>query len=180
MKKIIGVVGETGSGKDTFCDYLKKIKRNVFVFRFSQPLTEALSIFFDEVKKEDQQWLAPALRERFGNNILGEAIKKKIKNIKRGIIILNGIRAFEEAKMIKNLGGKIVYITADSKTRWQRIQNRGEKKDDKVSYQKFLKMEKAATEILIPKIGKKADYKIENSGSKPLFYKELRKTIQKI
>jgi len=45
MKKIIGVVGETGSGKDTFCDYLKKIKRNVFVFRFSQPLTEALSIF---------------------------------------------------------------------------------------------------------------------------------------
>jgi len=41
-------------------------------------------------------------------------------------------------------------------------------------------MEKAATEILIPKIGKKADYKIENSGSKPLFYKELRKIIQKI
>jgi len=64
--------------------------------------------------------------------------------------------------------------------RWQRIQNRGEKKDDKVSYQKFLKMEKAASEILIPKIGKKADYKIKNDGSKQNFYKELRKIIQKI
>lgn len=198
MKKIIGVVGETGSGKDTFCDYLnpvrnrerlrlrsisngvKKIKRNVFVFRFSQSLTEALGIFFDEVRKEDQQWLATALRERFSNNILGEAIAKKIKNVKKGLIILNGIRMWEEFKMIKKFGGKIIYITADSKTRWQRIQNRGEKKDDRVSYQKFLKMEKAATEILIPKIGKKADYKIENSGSKQLFYKELRKIIQKI
>jgi len=180
MKKIIGVVGETGSGKDTFCDYLKKIKRNVFVFRFSQPLTEALSIFFDEVKKEDQQWLAPALRERFGNNILGEAIKKKIKNIKRGIIILNGIRAFEEAKMIKNLGGKIVYITADSKTRWQRIQNRGEKKDDKVSYQKFLKMEKAASEILISEMGRKADFRIENNGSKEDLYRSIKTVLNKI
>jgi len=180
MKKIIGVVAETGSGKDTFCDYLKKIKRNVFVFRFSQPLTEALSIFFDEVKKEDQQWLAPALRERFGNNILGEAIKKKIKNIKRGIIILNGIRAFEEAKMIKNLGGKIVYITADSKTRWQRIQNRGEKKDDKVSYQKFLKMEKAASEILISEMGRKADFRIENNGSKEDLYRSIKTVLNKI
>jgi len=180
MKKIIGIVGETGSGKDTFCDYLKKIKRNVFVFRFSQPLTEALSIFFDEVKKEDQQWLAPALRERFGNNILGEAIKKKIKNIKRGIIILNGIRAFEEAKMIKNLGGKIVYITADSKTRWQRIQNRGEKKDDKVSYQKFLKMEKAASEILISEMGRKADFRIENNGSKEDLYRSIKTVLNKI
>lgn len=179
MKKIIGLVGETGSGKDIFCEFLKKNKKSVFIFRFSQLLTEALKVFFDEIKKEDQQWMGTTLRERFGNNILGEAIKKKIKNIKKGIIILNGIRAIEEAKMIKNLGGKIIHITADSRIRWRRIQNRGEKKDDKISYQKFLKMEKAATEILIPKIGKKADYKIENNGSKPLFYKEVRKIIQK-
>lgn len=179
MKKILGLVGETGSGKDAVCDYLKEAKKDVFVFRFSQPLTEVLRIFFDKVKKEDQQWLATALRERFGNNILGEAIKKKIKNIKKGIVILNGIRATEEAKMVKSLGGKIIYITADSKTRWQRIQNRGEKKDDKSAYQKFLKIEKAATEILIPTIGKKADYKIENNRSKPFLYKEILKIIKK-
>lgn len=178
MKKIIGIVGETGSGKDTFSEYLKKIKKNVFVFRFSQPLTEALGIFFDEIKKEDQQWLATSLRERFGNNILGEAIKKKIKNIKKGIIILNGIRALEEYKMIKKLGGKIIYITADSKIRWQRIKSRGEKKDDLISYQKFLKIERAKTEILIPQIGKKADFKIENNSSRQNFYREIKKIIK--
>jgi len=179
MKKIIGLVGETGSGKDTFCKYLKKNYHDVFCFRFSDPLSEVLKIFFDEIKKEDQQWLATSLRERFGNNILGKAIKKKIKNIKRGIAILNGIRAWEEYRMIKNLGGKIIYITADSKIRWQRLRKRGEKKDDSVSYKKFLELEKNRTEILIPQIGKKADFKIENNGSRQNFYREIKKIINK-
>lgn len=180
MKKIIGLVGETGSGKDTFCEYLKKKKKNVFVFRFSQPLTEALRVFFNEVKKEDQQWLATALRERFGKNILGEALKKKIKNIKKGIIILNGLRVWEEYRMIKKLKGKIIYITAGSQTRWQRVRGRGEKKDDKISYSKFLKLEKAKPELLISKIGRRADLKIENNGSKAEFYKKIKSIIKKI
>lgn len=179
-KKIIGLVGETGSGKDVFCDYLKKNCKNVFCFRFSQPLTETLGIFFNEVKKEDQQWLGTVLRERFGNNILGEAIKRKIEKIKKGIIILNGVRAWEEYEAIKKAGGKVVYITADSKTRWQRIQGRGEKKDDKITYQKFLKLEKAKTEILIPKIGGKADFKIENNGTKKELFFEIKKIIDKL
>ncbi len=180
MRRVLGLVGESGSGKDTFCDYLKKIRKDVFVFRFSQPLTEALRIFFDGIKKEDQQWLATALRKRFGNNILGEAIARKIKNIKEGLVILNGVRMWEEFKMIKKFGGRIIYITADSKIRWQRISRRGEKKDDKVSYQKFLKMEKATSEILIPKIGKKADFKIENNGSIKDFCRNIKSILNKI
>jgi len=180
MKKLLGLVGETGSGKDVFCEYLKRNFKNIFVFRFSQPLTEALRIFFDEVKKEDQQWLVIKLRERFGNNILGGAIKKKIEKIKKGIILLNGIRVWEEFKMIKKLGGRVIYITADSKIRWQRISQRGEKKDDKISYKKFLKLEKAKTEILIREIGKKADFKIENNGTKQQLYQEIKKIINKI
>jgi len=183
MKKIIGLVGETGSGKDSFCLYAKKLSKPVFCFRFSDSLTKALRIFFDKVdkiKKEDQQWLATVLRQRFGNNILGEAVKNEVKKNKKGIIILNGIRAWEEYKTVKNLGGKIVYITASSKVRWQRIRKRGEKKDDSVSFQKFLKMEKAGTEIFISKIGKKADFKIENSGSKQDFYRSAKTILKKL
>lgn len=180
FKKIIGLVGETGSGKDTFCEYVKRNFKNVFVFRFSEPLSETLKIFLEEVKKEDQQWLAIALRKRFGNNVLGEAIKKKIKNIKKGLIILDGLRAWEEFKMIKRWGGKIIYITADSKTRWQRVRKRGEKKDDSFPYRNFLEREKAATEFLIPKMGQKADFKIENNGSKQLFCKKTQKIINNL
>lgn len=182
MTKIIGLVGETGSGKDTFYDCLKKkktVKEPVFCFRFSDPLSEILRIFFNKVKKEDQQWLGQVFRQRFGNNILGEAIKKKIKNIKKGIIILNGIRVWEEYKIIKKLGGKIIYITTPSKIRWQRVKKRSEKKDDNVSFQKFLKMEKAKTEILIPKIGKSADFKIENIYSKEDLCQEIENILKK-
>jgi len=179
MRKIIGLVGETGSGKDTFCQYLKKIsKEPVFYFRFSDPLLETLKIFVNEIKKEDQQWLGKILRRRFGDNVLAKAISKRIKNIKRGIVILNGIRYWEEYEMIKKLGGKIFYITVDPKLRWQRLRKRGEKKDDFSSFRKFLEREKARTEILIPEIGKKADFKIENNGSIVAFYKEIQKIIE--
>jgi len=180
MKKIIGLVGETGSGKDIFCEVLKKKYKKVFVFRFSQPLTEALRIFFEDVKKEDQQWLATELRERFGNNILGQSIAKRIRETKEGIIILNGIRAKEEFSMIKKMGGKIIYITTDQKLRWQRIINRGEKKDDKSSYKDFLKKEKAKTEIQISRLGKNADFQLKNNGSLQEFYKNTTMVLQRL
>jgi dephospho-CoA kinase len=180
MKKIIGLVGETGSGKDFFCRYLQDNYKNISVFNFSQPLSETLKIFFDEIKKEDQQWLIVCLRKRFGNNILGEAIGKKIKKIENGIIILNGVRVFEEAEMIKKLGGKIIYINAESMKRWKRIKKRHEKKDDNSTYTKFLELEKATPEKLISKIGQQADFKIENNGSKQKFYQKIEEVINKI
>jgi len=180
MRKIIGLVGETGAGKDTFADYVAEKNKNVFVFRFSQPLTEALKIFLKEIKKEDQQWLATCLRERFGKDILAQAIKKRIESIREGIIILNGVRMWEEYEMIRSLKGRMIYITASPKIRWQRLQTRKEKKDDKISYKKFLKLEKAETEILISKIGRKADFKIENNKTRKEFYQKIDQTLKKL
>ena len=180
MKKIIiGLTGEIGAGKDTFCDHIVKVSQGpVFCFKFSDPLSEVLKVFFDEVSREDQQWLAIILRERFGKDILAKAIKKKINNIQEGLIILNGIRYREEFDMIKKIAGKIIYITADSKLRWQRLQDRGEKKDDSAPYEKFLELGKAATESLIQEMGKEADFKIENNGSLEEFYSAIDKLIK--
>jgi len=107
-------------------------------------------------------------------------MNQKIKGIKNGLIILNGIRYWEEFKMMKKLDGKILYITADQKIRWQRLKTRGEKKDDFSSYKKFLKREKVKTEILIPKIGKKADLRIKNNGSLKDFHLGINKIIKKL
>lgn len=179
MEKIIGLVGETGSGKDAFCQYVKKVfKEPVFCFRFSDPLTQVLKIFFDEIKKEDQQWLGIVLRQRFGDDILANALLKKIKGLKKGLIIFNGIRYWEELELLKKLRGKLIYITAEPKIRWQRVRKRGEKKDDFASFEKFLEKEKAKTELLIPKIAQKADFKIENNGSKKDFYQKLKEVLK--
>lgn len=182
MKKkvIIGLTGEMGSGKDTFCSYVKENYENVFVFRFSDPLTEILKMFFDDVRREDQQWLGPMLKQKFGSDILLEALIRKAKNIEEGIIIFNGIRAEGEAESIKKIGGKIMYVTAEAKKRWERVCKRGEKADDNVPYEKFLEMHNAETEIPIPKIGREAEIKIENNGTKEDFYAEIKKAIDSI
>lgn len=177
MLKIIGLAGETGAGKDYFFECAKKLAKRVYYFRFSDSLAEALKIFVDDIRKEDQQWLFLVLKERFGADILHEALLKKIRQIKSGLVVIHGLRFWPDYKMVKKLGGKVVYITADQKIRWRRVQKRGEKKDDSRSWQNFLRLEKVATELQIPQIGAKADFKIENNGTRQNFYNEVKKVI---
>ncbi len=165
-RKIIGIVGETGSGKDTFCRIIKEKFPSVLSLRFSEPLSKALGLFFEEIKKEDQQWLASALRDRFGEDILMRGVAKKIKEAKEEIIVVNGIRVKEEFDFIKEMGGVVVYITIDTKKRWERIRHRGERKDDSVSYEKFLEIDSQRPEQQIKEIGQKADIVVKNEESK--------------
>lgn len=179
-KVLLGLTGEIGSGKDTFCKYLQENVQDAHIFGFSQILSEILRIFFDAVKREDQQWLGSILREKFGKDILLKALIRKANNIDRGIIIFNGVRKQGEVQSIRDAGGKIVYVTADQKLRWARVKVRGEKADDDVSFDKFLEMHKAEAELQIPEIGAEADYKLENSGTKEEFYIQIKKVLESL
>lgn len=161
-KIIIGLVGETGSGKDTFCRLAEKNFSSVLSLRFSEALSSVLGLFFSDIKKEDQQWLASTLRDRFGEDILMKSVARKIEKAEEEIILVNGIRVKEELDFIKKIGGKIVYITLDTRKRWERIQGRGEKKDDDLPYEKFLEIDGGRTEIQIKELGKDADININN------------------
>jgi dephospho-CoA kinase len=182
MKKFIGVVGETGSGKNIFCKKIKDSFDSVSVISSSLVLREALQVFIpgSEITKEDLQWMALVLFKRFGKNFLSQAIKRRMIKSRGNIIVFDGMRMPADYKMIKEIGGKTIYITAEPKTRWKRIQNRGEKKDDKSSYKEFLRREKATTEIFIPKIGKKADFVIKNNGSLEDFYLKIKEVLKRI
>lgn len=180
MKQIIGVVGEIGSGKDTFCNYVKENYKNVYFLRFSDGLTEALKIFFDDIKRDDQQWLSTVLRERFGGDVLVKAMVKKINNIPEGIIILNGVRRPADFEALKEIGGKLIYVTADVKKRWERVVLRKEKADDDVPFEKFLELCGAEAEQLISAIAERADFKIENNEIKEEFYIKIKELIDEI
>lgn len=180
MKKtirIIGLTGQTGAGKDEVCNYIKKKAKNAVFLRFSSPLSEALSIFVPEIKKEDQQWLGKVLRERFGDDILAKAIERKAKSIKKGIVVLNGIRYQEEFDLLKKMGGYLISVQADPDIRWKRVCGRGEKADDKSTYEEFLKKDTAVTEAQIKEIAKKADFIVSNNGLKKSLYNQIDKII---
>jgi len=178
-KIIIGLVGETGSGKDTVANYLQE-KYGATTMRFADPLNDALKIFVGDILKQDQQWISFVLREHFGNNILALALKKKIEQ-SDGLIVVNGVRTWDDYQMIKSfIGSQVLYVTADQKLRWQRIFGRGEKTDDAVDFSKFLEIEKAETEKHILEIGTKADFAIINEKDLEFLLAETDKIMQKI
>ncbi|HCP08340.1 MAG TPA: hypothetical protein DIT25_00890, partial [Candidatus Moranbacteria bacterium] len=160
-KIVIGLLGESGSGKDTVANYLKE-KYSAKLLRFADPIKETLNIYFEKSSREDQQWLALEFRKRFGADILSRAIRKKIEN-SEGLIVINGIRFWEDFDFVKSFDpGHTLYITADQKLRWKRTAQRGEKADDNVAFEKFQEVERSETEVHIPEIGGKADFTIRN------------------
>lgn len=181
-KIIIGLVGEAGSGKDTVAGYLEK-KYSAEMFRYADPLWEALEVFLDheKVARKDLTWLANSLWERFGKQIISQALEKRIEKSSAELVVVNGIRIMDDLEFIKKIpSASSLYVTLDQKSRWERIYGRGEKADDAVSFEKFLEMEKSATEKHIPEVGKKADFRITNDAGKDDLYKKADKIIEQI
>lgn len=180
MKKtVIGLVGETGSGKDTVANYLKE-KYGVVAIRFADPLSDALKIFVDDILKQDQQWISLMLREHFGNDILAKALRKKVSN-SEGMVVVNGMRTWNDYEMIKSFSpSHVIYVTAEQKLRWERVFGRGEKIDDAVSFEKFQEIGKAEAEIHISEIGKKADFTIRNEKDLPALLRSVDEVMEKI
>jgi dephospho-CoA kinase len=178
-KIVIGLVGESGSGKDTVAKYLSE-KYGAKLMRFADPIKETLKIYFEKSSREDQQWLYLTLRERFGSDVLHNAIRNRAKEAE-GIIVVNGLRMPVDYDFVRSFeNNHILYITADQKLRWERTAGRGEKADDDVTFEKFQEMERVETEVHIPEIGAKADFKIINEEDLEFLLKSVDEIMAKI
>lgn len=175
---IFGLVGEKGSGKETFGNLLmetaktKKIAR----IRFSDILNYTLKLWDLPNTRENLQHLAVIMDNAYGIGTLSHALSKQIRETKADIVIMDGVRWKSDVKLIRSFPDNIlVYITADLDIRYHRLKLRKEKKDEAKTYEQFMKEEKAQNELLIPQIGSKADFRIENNGSLEDFKKEVEK-----
>lgn len=180
-KIIIGLVGETGSGKDTVANHIHK-KYDITLRRFASPLKKTLRFFVNKASKADHSWLYGVLKERFGEDVLHNALRKEIRTLDRDVICVNGLRMPRDEEFIRSFPhNAIIYVTADQKLRWKRTVNRGEKADDNQSFEDFQAFEASAeTEKAVPQIGARADYTINNTGTLDDLLNDADKIIDEI
>ena len=168
---VIGLVGEKGSGKETFAKFFSEFmsrEKNLTVchVKFSDLLKETLDLWSMPATRTNLQVLAVIMDQHFGEGTLAEAMYQRISKVQADIVLLDGVRWHADIKLLNRFKKHyLVYITADTKTRFKRISRRTEKIGEGKDFKQFMKEEQAANELLIPELGAKADFKIENTGS---------------
>lgn len=169
MTQIIGLVGEKGSGKDTFAQILTEIIKNKKIahIRFSDLLKQTLRLWDLPITRSNLQKIAQILEDEFGPGSVAHGIEIQIQKTDADIILLDGIRWNPDVELLKKFPESLlIYITADPKLRFERLKQRGEKDgESNMDFEQFQREEQAKNELLIPEIGKGADYKILNNGS---------------
>lgn len=184
-KIYIGLVGEIGGGKDTVMKFMREFlpRKKIAQIRFSDALSETLDLWCLPRTRKNYQKLSPIMVDTYGPSTLANIIRTRAEAAVAEVVFLNGVRWWADLKMLKRLnrrGAKsfLVYVTAPAKTRYERLLKRGEKAGEKgKTLRKFMAEEKARADAEIPKIGKKADVKIDNSGSLEDFRQAVKKQI---
>jgi dephospho-CoA kinase len=173
LMKIIGISGTNGSGKDTVGQILEEDYGYLFV--------SVTDILRDELKKEGK----PAERENLRKlsarwrkeSGLGVLIDKAVEIFNaqekeyKGLVV-SSIRNVGEVEHIHELGGKVVWVDADPRVRYERITSRQRSSEDEKTFEEFLKEEQDEmhvygdeTTLAVGEVEKLCDIFIENNSN---------------
>lgn len=184
MKLVIGLVGEKGSGKQTFVNFIKLIRKdlNIRQVRFSDILAETLLIWDIPISRANLQKLSLIMEGGFGKSSLANAAKFNIADDPSQVIILDGIRRKAELELIRKFKNNLlIYISAKGNLRYERLRKRSEKVGETgLTSEQFKAEEKSKAEAEIPNLGKKADLKIDNNGTLEQFANKITQLAKKL
>lgn len=169
MPFVIGLVGEKGSGKGTFAAFFEDAaeERRVVSHRFSSLLAKTLDDWSIQRTRANLQTLAVVMDQGFGVGTLSNAVFNVVSKADADIVVLDGVRWDTDMGLIRRFPKNLlIYITANTRLRYERTLSRGEKADEaSVSFEQFLEEEQAANELGIPRIGALSDDIIKNEGT---------------
>jgi len=175
---IIGITGTLGAGKGTVVDYLIKNK-NYKHYSVSGYLKDELLKNKLEVNRTNLQNIANQIREKFGPDYITQKLFA-IAESKKENAIIESIRNPKEAEFIKSHNGKLIAVTANQKTRYERIKLRQSEKDS-VSFKEFQNQEAREMQNTDPnaqnllKCIEMADFIVNNDGSLENLYEQIEK-----
>lgn len=179
-KLVIVFAGQMGSGKDSAAFYLRD-KYGASIYSFSTMLEDALRRFYLEFNRNNLVKMSEMLRETFGDNIMAKTMAQDVEKDPNKLIVISNARRIADIEFLAKFPNYILSeIYADVETRYNRVNNRGQRPDDTTkTFEQFKEDQKRSTEISIAELLKQATEKIDNSGTPEEFHKQLDKLIEK-
>lgn len=181
MKMIIALVGEIGSGKGAVAEHIIK-KYNASYHKFSDILKEICERLYLSISRDNLISISEILRNRFGEDLLANAMAEDVKKDNSNIVIVDGVRRMADIKHLKKIKGfHLVRIIADAKTRYERIKNRGEKIDEQnLTFEQFTENSKRETEVSIADVASRAEFTVANNKTINELHEKIENLIEKI
>ncbi len=179
---IVGIAGSFASGKGTVVEYLTESKGFTH-YSASGFITEEIERRGLPVNRDSMIVVANDLRQKSGPTYIIDALYERAQNAGRNVII-ESLRAVAEVKRIKEFGGFVLGVDADSHLRYERALGRKSVKDA-VTYEEWKAQEQAEsnpdddTKQNIFGALALADYTIMNDGTMEELHKAVDEFIQK-
>lgn len=170
---LIGLAGTNGSGKDTVGDVLSEQKNFLFV--------SVSDLLRDEAKKRKMPIEREVLRDISAQwrreSGLGVLVEKAVQEYNKfegkytGLVVAS-LRNPGEADTVHDLGGKVVWVDANPKVRYDRLASRQRSSEDNKTFDEFIAEEQAEMSHQGDKatlnssgVKEKADVFLENDGN---------------
>jgi dephospho-CoA kinase len=164
---ILGLTGTNGSGKGTVAERL--IDKGWSHFSAGGLITEEIYRRGLPINRDNMIIVGNDLRQKNGSGYIIEELIRRA-SVSGGDSIVESIRTIGEVEKLKQVGGILLAIDADQRTRFERIKLRGSLKDG-IDFKKFAEQEKIEMESNDPTKQNlsacrlRADYTIENNGT---------------
>lgn len=179
-QKIIVIIGPIASGKGTAADFFAK-KYGFKKITMSDFLRQEARRRGVHPTRTYLRRLQRELRQDYGQNVLVDMARRKIKENPDKNFVVDGLRDFREAKYAKKkIKMKIILIDADPVVRFRRQKGRHRQGFSK-AYHEFLHEDAMENAIFdFHKTRKLADFTILSDAGKEDLYKQLGKLAKKL
>lgn len=179
MKKLIAIVGMSGTGKSVATTYLEN--KGYTTIYFGKAIYNKMKEEGIEITPDSQKEFRENLRKEHGMGVVAKMLLPKIEEAyKIGDTILDDLCSWDEYLILKNKFKdlKLICVCTDKKIRYNRVSNRPDRpfNHEDIIKRDISEIENAAKGGPIAF----ADYYILNNGDLNAFYKRLEEIIEDI
>jgi dephospho-CoA kinase len=166
--RVIGAVGQNGSGKDEVLKYLKA-RYGVPFFSTGDMVREIAAQEGVEPTRDKLRVISESYFREKGEGCFVRVLAERIRRDAEPVVGISGIRSLKDIQILREVFGDAFVLVnvfvSDPRRRYERMVKRAEERDPQ-QYEQFLMQDEAEEALFhINEAGDQADYAISNDGA---------------